>query len=340
MNDDPRSPAGDFIRAVRRLDADAKAVARLAARLDVAWQSTEVEPAARVAPPSPLPRPPVTPPDTPLRGREVRVDMPLDAPITVVPAMLTPLAASSVQAVPAWLKGLTPLQLEPREERAAEPASLLAPGQYRGILSTLLSTTGDHGPLNLEQVVRAITRGQAIRVLPRRPTWTMARGIQLLLDGSKGMMPFTSDIARLERDIARLCGEAALDVVDFAQSPIRGAGRRTDDDWRPYDGSQKTSASSDRPLLPQPGMRVVCVTDLGIGRAPGIAPVPRQDWLDFARVVRQAGCPLVFLVPYRQSRWPPALRRALAIVHWDPSTTAAIVARVVRGRRWRRRSSW
>ena len=105
------------------------------------------------------------------------MERPIDAPVTVIPAMLTPLAAASVQAVPAWLKELTPLQVEPREEKAQEPASLLAPGQYRGILSTLLSTTGDHGPLNLEQVVRAITRGQAIRVLPRRPTSTMARGI-------------------------------------------------------------------------------------------------------------------------------------------------------------------
>jgi len=177
MNGDPRSPAGDFIRAIRDLAPDANAVARVAALLGVAWQSTGVESAPRVASPSPPPRPPLRPPDPLVRGRDVRVERPIDAPVTVIPAMLTPLAAASVQAVPAWLKELTPLQVEPREEKAQEPASLLAPGQYRGILSTLLSTTGDHGPLNLEQVVRAITRGQAIRVLPRRPTSTMARGI-------------------------------------------------------------------------------------------------------------------------------------------------------------------
>jgi hypothetical protein len=339
MNDDPRSPAGDFIRALRSLDADAKTIARLAALLGVAWQAAEIDTPVRVAAPPPPP-PSLPTPEPPSRRAPVRSDVPFDAPATVVPATLTPLSSATIAAVPAWLKQLTPLQPAPRQERAPEPAALLPPGQYRGILSTLLSTTGDQGPINLEQVVRAITRGQAIRVLPRRPTSTMARGIQLLVDGSAAMMPFTSDIARLEQDIGRLCGDAALDVVDFAQSPLLGAGRRTDAKWRRYGEDQKTSASSDRPLLPQPGTRIVCVTDLGIGRVPAMTPVPSQGWLDFARVVRQAGCPLVFLVPYRQSRWLPALRRALSIVHWDRATTAAVVARVVRGRLWRRRSSW
>ena len=108
----------------------------------------------------------------------------------------------------------------------------------------------------------------------------------------------------------------------FRAIALRGAGRRTDDEWRAYGGSQKTSAS-ERSAASATTRNACRVCDRSRHRPhSGIAPVPRQDWLDFAQVVRQAGCPLVFLVPYRQSRWPPALRRALAIVHWDPSTTA------------------
>lgn len=341
MSDELRTAAGDFLRALRVLDANADAsVARIAALLGVAWLPIQDAPAAP-PPPSPPPPPPARPvvtqePPPVATVSETRVD----PAAAVIPSTLTPLTATATPVAPAWLKQLEPLLPSHGTDAVIEASPLLRPGQYRGILSTLLSTTGRHGPLNLEQVVRAITRGDVVRVVPRRPTSTMAHGIQLLIDGSEAMAPFSGDVARLERDIARLCGDAALDLVDFSRSPLRGAGRRTDDEWQPYGATQITASTEQRPLVPAEGTRVVCVTDLGIGRMPGMTSAGTQEWLRFSRVVRQAGCPLVFLVPYKKTRWPAVLRRTLSIVHWDPATTAAVVARAVRGRGWRRRSSW
>jgi hypothetical protein len=341
MNEDPRTPAGDFLRAVRVLDLHAGDLPRVAALLGVPWQLTEPlatpMPTPVLSTTAPAPEDIVAPPRASFAARS---DMRLDPAATVVPSTLTPLTAGAISVAPAWLKQLTPLQPAAVAGPPIEAAPLLRPGQYRGILSTLLSTTGQHGPINLEQVVRAITRGDVVREIPRRPTPTMARGIQLLLDGGPAMMPFSGDLARLEHAIGRLCGDGALDVLDFSGSPLRGAGRRTDEEWRPYGTADKASAADDRSLVPPAGTRVVCVTDLGIGRGPGITPAGRQEWLRFARSLSQAGCPLVFLVPYGAARWPRVLRRALSIVQWDPATTAAVIARTVRGRRWRRRSSW
>ena len=58
------------------------------------------------------------------------------------------------------------------------------------------------------------------------------------------------------------------------------------------------------------------------------------EWLNFARLVRQNGSPLVALVPFSPVLWPDALARAMALVFWSERTTVHQVAKAVRqGRR-------
>ncbi len=63
---------------------------------------------------------------------------------------------------------------------------------------------------------------------------------------------------------------------------------------------------------------VLVMTDLGIGRPPGWAEwASEAEWLEFALLLRKAGCPLVALVPYPSDRWPPALAASMMILSFD-----------------------
>jgi hypothetical protein len=102
-------------------------------------------------------------------------------------------------------------------------------------------------------------------------------------------------------------------VFRFAGCPLRGAGAGPKP-WHRY-----------RP--PLPGVPVVLLTDLGICQPPlATDSADECEWLEFATLVRRAGCPLLALVPYGETRWPRALARALNIIHWDRGTTASTVA--------------
>lgn len=75
---------------------------------------------------------------------------------------------------------------------------------------------------------------------------------------------------------------------------------------------------------------MLLLTDLGLGGPPFSSErATWQKWLEFADVVRKAGCPLVACVPQSPSRWPPELKRVMKIVHWDRPTTAAMVRHLV-----------
>ena len=202
---------------------------------------------------------------------------------------------------------------------------LLEPLQARAVLSGALARHTAEGPLDIQRIVEHVSRGEAIDELPRMRVPTIARGIQLLVDRGDGMAPYAADISWLRDTLVKVVGSHAVDVLQFAYSPLRGAGKGSRRTWKPYA----------RITPPRAGATVVAVTDLGIRSLPSPAdPASAEEWIALADYLDRVRCPLIALVPYARRRWPARLRRRFAIVEWDRHTTAAKVrAALARGLR-------
>ena len=211
----------------------------------------------------------------------------------------------------------TPLSAGPLESGSSDPLPpprpLLTPRTSRGIVGAALSTHDDHGPVDIAAIVERLGRGEPFDELPRQRWPTLRHGAQVLLDGGAGMSPYAADAEALLAELRRHFGHERLSVARFTGCPTRAAGlgpRRRWGRWRP----------------PRPGMPIALISDLGIARPPlsGDA-APAGEWLRFAAEASHARCPLVAFVPYRASRVPAPLRRAMAIVEWSERTSASRV---------------
>ena len=211
----------------------------------------------------------------------------------------------------------TPLSAGPLKPGSSDPLPpprpLLSPRTSRGIVGAALSTHDDRGPVDVAAVVERLARGEPFDELPRRTWPTLRHGAQVLLDGGAGMAPYAADAEALLAELRRHFGHERLSVARFTGCPTRAAGlgaRRRWGRWRP----------------PRPGMPIALISDLGIGRPPLSDDVaPPREWLRFAAEASHARCPLVAFVPYRTSRVPAPLRRAMAIVEWSERTSASRV---------------
>jgi len=328
-----KSRRGDVLRAFDRLGADKddhqlrEDIARL---LGMAW-----EPAARLGTGSPtttapLQRPVVPPPSTfrPSKGQE---DQPhakttVDPPIDPVPE---PFALARVKSperrLPAWIDAALPMKPVDVAVVAAPsvPIPLLDPLQARAVLSGALARRLPDGPIDIERVVERIARGEAVVELLRANVPSIARGVQLLIDCGDGMVPYAADVVWIREALLHVVGAYALEVLQFAHSPLRGAGRKSRRTWLPY-----TDLTP-----PRRGATIIAVTDLGIRNLePPAQPASVEEWVAFADHLDRLECPLLALVPYARSRVPSALRRRFAIVEWDRGTTAGRVrALIARG---------
>jgi hypothetical protein len=207
-----------------------------------------------------------------------------------------------------------PLDTRPTEDRQPPPLRpLFRPRWTRGIVSASLSTQAERGPVDVDRTVEILARGGALHELPKLPWPTTRHGVQVLVDTAEAMTPFAQDQQVMVSELNRILGSHNVTVQHFAAAPLRGAGtgpRRAWGEWLP----------------PNPGTPVALLTDLGVTHpAFSLEPASPSEWLDFAVQAQRARCPVVAFVPHSPDRVAPALRRAMAVVHWDRSTTATSI---------------
>jgi hypothetical protein len=187
----------------------------------------------------------------------------------------------------------------------------------RSIYTHLLAIRSAEGQFDVKEIVTEVAQKKTLVHVPRLPVTSIARGAQILIDISDAMLPFRQDTREIESDIGDLFGTDSIRVMYFANNPMRGAGIGSRRRWRRY--------SEAWPPLER--TRILVITDLGIGYSGSEVPSGVVEWLDFASYVSRRDCPLTFLTPYSANRWPPILAKRLKIIHWDPSTTSAIISR-------------
>ena len=323
MND-PLPPFGDFIRAFARLRPKSRLARRELANLfqldylkDGPAEDSEHEPESgepaqpRVESPKktsepPHPAPVATPHDI------ISTDVP--------PAVLRPLANET--HAPQW--GLVkPLELPPPTRRDPPPLEpLLVPRWTRGILSAALAQRAAEGEIDIEAVVGTISAGRPFRAVPRRLVSRSGGGVQVLVDVAEAMTPFAEDARWLTSRIEATAGRDRTEAlgIEYMKSFVAGSGSRLR--WTDYF----------RDHAPLPGVVVILLSDLGIGRAPLARWTSPEHWLSFATALKKRGVPLVAVVPYARDRWPPEVRKTIPIVHWDARTTARSARRALETR--------
>jgi hypothetical protein len=299
----------DFILAVHELNASDAATQLAIARMLSLY---EEKPSSEKATPDPeisegktsenrpSAAPPVTPPERRTRAVESQIEHFEEQPLE------TPFKDDAQELfLPEEFPVLPPL----------EP--LFSPKWVGGILIASLSTESMDGEVDVDALVDHMGRGKHISRLNRLALPTLNRGLQLLVDKSQGMTPYFKDQKQLLEQMRRVVGRDRMTVLNFAGSPLRGAGQGPITEWVKY-----------KP--PLPGTPVVLLTDLGIGR-PRFSTdrASAGEWLRFIRLIRKTHCPLVAFIPYAPSRWPLSLSGLLTAIQWDRNTTATVARNVV-----------
>lgn len=303
----------DLMRGFERLQpADEATRACLARMAGFDWRPLgKPQPAPKpglAAPPpqatAPTPRPPAATPIAPPPGDGASIEEDLPLIGTAAPEPGTEWEA---------VKPLEPPPSAPREQPPYLP--LFRPEWGRHLATTLARIPRPMGPVDEEQLTRAMSQGTPVTRIPRRPIWSLSLGVQLLLDVGPGMEPFAGDqiaLAALFRDAV---GPGQTREVQFADCPSRGV----------IEDGEVVAYSP-----PDPGVPVVAVSDLGLGGPPThLARSRPVEWLALARRLAAQGSHLRILVPYERSRWSADLRDSLCLIEWDRPTTAGSIRRLI-----------
>jgi hypothetical protein len=187
---------------------------------------------------------------------------------------------------------------------SGEPEPLLAPSHQRAVLSGLAALDRPGREVDVDALVDSVVRREPIVTVPRLREPTTRLGVRLLVDRGPSMAPFRRDIGLLTAALRRVIGPDTVDVHNFRGDP----------------GSALPPAAGSRPIL--------LASDLGIA-ATSAAAGP-SAWLRLAAAAREAGSPLVVLLPYPSSRWPAWAAGHLSLMHWDRPTDAGRARRAAR----------
>ena len=301
----PESPVpihlGDLARALKKLKpADEKTRIAIAVTLGMSWETSEqLKPVTKLK--RAIPVKPVT----------IRSQPSFDPVPTSRAVLASSIEHTRVEDAAASIY-VPPLPASAPEDETQSPPlePLFFPRWTRNILTASLATHSEIGPLDVDRVVRTLAKGQALVTLPLLRSPTLSRGVQLLIDRSQAMTPFIKDQMRLHKEIVSVVGKERVMTARFVGDPGKGAGSGAADSWSDYQP-------------PSPGVPVLLLSDLGIGR-----PLLNDErsgeaeWLKFARLVKRAKCPLLAFVPYAPERWPVSLRSEMTIIQWDRNITA------------------
>jgi hypothetical protein len=231
------------------------------------------------------------------------------------PFQLTKSPASKQATAGMWMPTAPALNEGADEDELRRPPfePLFDPLRSRALLTAFMRTRANLGEIDVDRLIRLAAQLQIPRKLPQKRVRAISRAIQLLIDTSEGMLPFSRDCEWFSERMREVAGPDVLRIFRFAGIPASGV-------WR--EGSFLRIPYSP----PQAGTLVLVLTDLGIAQPPLSSGTTDGEWAQFARVVAGAGCRLRVLAPYPKERWPDSLRNTISVVEWDRGTGLAAVS--------------
>jgi hypothetical protein len=242
------------------------------------------------------------------------------------PGRVIPVAADTEEAVPTtttqpiWLTNAPALPAEEAAHQTWRPTrtALFQRQWVRHILSAVAAVPIEEGTIDEPRLIESVSRLRPVDRLPRRKRPTLRRGLHVLLDKGRAMMPFAYDAQEIVTQLRSVVGRDSMAFAAFEETPLSDVvsprlRRRVP--WRP----------------PASGTPILVISDLGLTQRYGdVRGAAESEWLEFAAVCRASGCPITALVPRGEADWPPVLRRAFTILPWDRSTTVSVVLRYLR----------
>ena len=131
---------------------------------------------------------------------------------------------------------------------------LIEPRLARAVLGRVAEVRMRRGDIDIAAIVTAVAHGRPVTRLPRRPISTLAAGLQLLIDVSPAMAPFTDDFMALLGQLKQIVGTERIEVRTFEHCPSLGVHE---------DGTAELTMY----MPPRCGIPVVAVSDLaGCGK--------------------------------------------------------------------------
>jgi hypothetical protein len=316
---------GDLALAIRRLPTqDREVLARIAACLGFGLEVPE--------PPKPQPKGVWDPRQSPQRDQPREVPQPskpaqaaankprerVSLPKPPLPkegyvSRLEPLPRQDA-AIPPIIANAEPISLEGTALIQPLRAPIFAPRAERAILSAAIAVQSRTGQVDLDGLIDRLVHRKFIDRLPRRPLPTLKHGVQLLLDRSESMLPYFDDLEALEARVRQLAGRSRCVSRQFKGSPL----------------SRQRFQQSSQPLKLVSQVPILIASDFGIG-APLLSRDRARpgDWARFVRQARTRQCPLVALIPHKPRFWPDWALAAFLCIHWDRSTTAGDLRKVI-----------
>ncbi|MGB5687070.1 MAG: hypothetical protein WBM35_14780, partial [Candidatus Electrothrix sp.] len=156
--------------------------------------------------------------------------------------------------------------------------------------------------LDLRRLIKCISQGEVLRVLPKIPRRSWSTSCQLILDRDLRLLPFWQDFIALVDRLSSFRGSAGMEILVFEQGP--------NGPCRPYEpGRRRPLHSYRRPLA---GTPILVLGDLGL--LPG---GQKKAWMSFGRQLRSAGLEPVALVPCPERYWSRRTARLFSMYVWD-----------------------
>jgi hypothetical protein len=216
--------------------------------------------------------------------------------------------------IPSAILDARPIRLEVAPSIRIHRIPIFAPRTDRAILSAAVAVQSQSGQVDLDGIIERLVQLKFIDRLPRRPLPTLKYGVQLLLDRSESMLPYFDDLRSLETKLKQIAGRSRCWSRTFQGSPL----------------SLQRFGKDSQPFRLIDRVPILIATDFGIG-----APLLSRDrarpgeWKRFARLARKRRCPVVALIPHKPRLWPDQAQADFLCIHWDRSTTAGDLRRVI-----------
>ena len=152
--------------------------------------------------------------------------------------------------------------------------------------------------VDVQRLVRVVSRGLPLRTLPRFKRWVWSTRCQILVDRSRRLIPYGPDQLQLIERVRRERGALGLDVVYMnggVTGPVDRAGRPSQRYSVP-DSNTPVLALTDLGMLHRDQLvvhqwlvlgRQLCS---GLRRPTALAPCPRWRWLSESTRVWRTGC--------------------------------------------------